>query len=76
MFNTLSPGYNVSPNRLYCDTNSGEIDTDTDQIDILANGFTLRGSGGDTNATANNYCYFAWSKFPIVSSNSIPGVAR
>ena len=77
MFNEPFPGYNVTPNRLRCNTNTGFITTSTEQIDILANGFKLRSTGGsETNTSGANHIYFAWSKFPIVSSNGIPGVAR
>jgi len=76
MFSTTNPGYNLTSNRVFANTNAAQSTSTTNSMDFLSNGFKLRGSGDDTNATQNNYIYFAWSKFPIVSSNDVPGVAR
>jgi hypothetical protein len=76
MFSSPSPGYNLTPNRLFANTTATEGTTSTNSVDFLANGFKLRGSGDETNGNQNNYIYFAWSKFPLVSSNDVPGVAR
>ena len=76
MFSTTNPGYNLTSNRVFADSNAAQSTSTTNSMDFLSNGFKLRGSGDETNSTQNNYIYFAWSKFPTVSSNDIPGVAR
>ena len=76
MFSDTIPGYNLTPNRTFANTNAAQSTSTTNSVDFLANGFKLRGSGDETNGNQNNYIYFAWSKFPTVSSNDIPGVAR
>mgnify|MGYP003135889659 CR=1 FL=1 len=76
MFSDTIPGYNLTPNRVFADSDAAQSTSTTNSVDFLSNGFKLRGSGDETNGNQNNYIYFAWSKFPTVSSNDIPGVAR
>ena len=67
---------NVNINRLFPYTNSAEA-TDTDAgIDMLSNGFKIRGSGGDYNASGTTYIYMAFADNPLVTSTGIPTTAR
>ena len=45
-------------------------------IDITSNGWKIKDSGGNLNSSGSEYIYVAVAKFPIVSSNDVPGVAR
>ena len=47
-----------------------------DDIDILSNGFKLRSTNGEINASGQDFIYVAFAEFPLVSSNSKAGVAR
>ena len=67
-------GYNI-------DNNANRPDADwardtTDVLDLLSNGFKLRNSGSSWNGSGDEYIYAAFAKFPFLSSNNIPGVAR
>jgi len=67
---------NVNINRLFPYTNVAEA-TDTDAgIDMLSNGFKIRGSGGDYNASGQAYIYIAFAENPFVTSTGIPTTAR
>jgi len=67
---------NVNINRLFPYTSSAEA-TDTDAgIDMLSNGFKIRGSGGDYNASGTTYIYMAFADNPFTTSTGIPTTAR
>jgi len=67
---------NLNLNRLF-PYSSGAEATDTDAgIDMLSNGFKIRGSGGDYNASGQAYIYMAFADNPFVTSTGIPTTAR
>jgi hypothetical protein len=67
---------NVNINRLFPYSTSAEA-TDTDAgIDMLSNGFKIRGSGGDYNASGTKYIYMAFAENPFTTSTGIPTTAR
>jgi len=67
---------NVNINRLFPYSSSAEA-TDTDAgIDMLSNGFKIRGSSGDYNASGTTYIYMAFAENPFVTSTGIPTTAR
>ena len=45
-------------------------------IDFLSNGFKLRGTGSETNASGGSYIYAAFAEAPFVNSNGVPCNAR
>ena len=72
-------GYNVDNNALY--PNDNKVESTSDFLDLLSNGFKLRsGSGGGSvnisNTSGEPYLYIAFAESPIVSSNDVPTVAR
>ena len=46
------------------------------KIDLLSNGFKLRGGQDDTNANTGRYIYMAFAEAPLVGSNNVPATAR
>ena len=67
---------NVNINRLFPYSSSAEA-TDTDAgIDMLSNGFKIRGSSGDYNASGTKYIYTAFAENPFTTSTGIPTTAR
>ena len=74
MFDNKRAGYNVENEQLYCDT-TGSTDSD-DIIDLVSNGFKIRGTEFGINADGKTIIYMAFAEFPIVSSNSKATVAR
>ena len=67
-------GYNVKNWRLM--PNQNVVENESEEIDLLSNGFKLRSSGAHVNGNGRDYMYMAFAEFPTVSSNNIPGVAR
>ena len=71
--------YNLTDRALKPDTAGAEVDSsDYNSLDLLSNGFKLRGGSsgvGDDLNGAYNYVYMAFAKYPVVSSNSIPATA-
>jgi len=68
-------GFNsaVSPRELYANANDQEYDSN--RFDIISNGFKLRTSGGDGNASGGTYIYMAFGQ-SLVGSNNVPCTAR
>ena len=67
-------GYNGDIETIYPDT--AEVESGGDSMDLLSNGFKIRVSSANRNQNGVAYYYAAFAKFPFVSSNSIPTVAR
>ena len=69
---------NVANKVLFPSTNGAEASyTGTDpQIDILSNGFKLRSSYNQVNASSGNYIFICFAESPFVSSKGTPITAR
>jgi len=74
MFDSKRLGYNIANYQLY--SNSTSAEGNNAFIDINSNGFKCRTNHADVNNSSGTYIYMAFAESPIVSSNSIPGVAR
>ena len=77
IFDSKRLGYNVDNNGVRPNTNGAEA-TD-DDLDILSNGFKLRGSGNDVNKNNATFLYMAFAEEPLVANvgaNGIPNTAR
>ena len=78
LFDTRRPGYNVTNDRLF--PNLGDAETDgsdaNNQIDILSNGFKMRGSNVDTNSSGSTYIYMAFAEQPNGTIFGIDSDAR
>ena len=66
-------GYNVNNNPLF--PNGTGANSDVDIIDILSNGFKLRASSTDINATSV-MIYAAFAESPFVNSSGVSTNAR
>lgn len=67
IFDAARNPYNLSNLKLQANSASSEnTDTSTNSpVDILSNGFKLRGSGADGNTSTNTYIYAAFAEFPF-----------
>jgi hypothetical protein len=68
IFDAERDGYNVDNDALHVYPTAAE-DT-TDQIDMLSNGFKIRGTGTDVNNSTYEYIYMAFSEQPFKYSNA------
>ena len=64
LFDSKRPGQNVQNDRLFPNLNNAEIDGSTgdNQMDMVSNGFKLRGSNADTNNNNSNFIYMAFAE--------------
>ena len=76
MFDDKRAGYNEANYIIYANTNATEDAGATPRIDLLSNGFKMRNADVDHNGDGSSYCYMAFAKYPFVSSNNVPTVAR
>ena len=78
--NDTPAGANYIDLLLYPNASDAEVDTGGAYfVDILSNGFKLRGTGADSNASGGTYIYMAFAENPFVTSTtngSIPATAR
>jgi hypothetical protein len=68
LIDTKRSPYNVSANKLYPNASDAENSTTTDNsLDILSNGFKLRGDAATNDATngLNTMIYMAFAEFPF-----------
>ena len=56
-------GYNGANQALF--PNLSNAENTANNIDILSNGFKIRGSGGEVNASGGTYIYAAFAEFPF-----------
>ena len=79
IFDVKRDPYNVAGHLIQPNNNSAESDQTGGSLytmDILSNGFKLRGTDTYLNASGQGYIYMAFASEPLVSSNDIPATAR
>jgi hypothetical protein len=61
---------NVSEHSLIANASDSEITGSTYYIDMLSNGFKIRASTNDFNASGGSYIFAAWAESPFQTANS------
>jgi len=61
---------------IYADDTSGDDASVSPALDALANGFKIRTSSANRNASGANYIYAAFAEYPFGGSNVAPSPAR
>ena len=76
IFDNQRLGYNVNNATLYPNLTNAEADETS--LDLLSNGFKMRGTTNDLNGSGQTYIYMAFAETPFVanSGESIPTTAR
>ncbi len=75
MYDNKRKGYNTENDYVQANTTSSE-NSDTDQVDLLSNGFKWRANGSETNTNGGTMIYMAFAEAPLVGSNNVPATAR
>ncbi len=70
------PIYNQNDTYLFANTADAESSASVLGMDLLSNGFKLRGTAGDMNGSATEIIYMAFADEPLVSTNGVPATAR
>jgi len=60
--------YNPQDGNLYADLSNAEDTTASVYVDLLSNGFKLRGAYSGTNGSGYNYVYAAFAQTPFKNS--------
>jgi hypothetical protein len=68
LYDTARSTYNVSNLVLFPNSSSAEATGTLSGIDILSNGFKIRGTGADINASGGSYIYMAFATSPFRNS--------
>jgi len=70
------PGFNDLNYQMNVNNNEAESNSANNRLDLLSNGFKLRGSGDTFNSSGGNYIFMAFAEQPFVTSTGIPATAR
>jgi len=65
IFDNKRSEFNLSQLGLYANLTSAEVNISTNGIDILSNGFKLRGTGSRTNKNNGTFIYLAFAESPF-----------
>jgi len=76
MYDTARDTYNVAFKELVANANYAESSSTVLSLDILSNGFKLRTSNANGNASGGTYIYMAFAESPFTTSTGIPTTAR
>ena len=75
--------FDMQPFNEFCTTSAGRLKANTTDaqstksaFDMLSNGFKMRTSASDINASGNEIIYMAFAEAPLVGSNNVPCTAR
>ena len=71
-----NPYPNPNVQMLVANTDGADNSSVSPFIDILSNGFKLRGTWTGVNASGGTYIYMAFAENPLVGTNGIPATAR
>jgi len=67
--------FNVVDTQLFPDLNNAESSSSA-ILDYCSNGFKIRKTGGNINASGGSYIYMCFAENPLVGTNNIPATAR
>ena len=77
IFDATRPGYNPADRKLEPNTSDAESGAgNSNQVDLLSNGFKRRGTGTGSNGSGSTYVYMAFAESPFVTSTAIPTTAQ
>ena len=78
LFDNKRPGHNLTDNFLEADASGSEaVDNPNQRLDMLSNGFKIRGTGTATNTSGSTYIYMAFAEAPFVTAGTkAAGTAR
>ena len=76
MFDNKRSSFNGQLSQISANNNALENTGEPAKIDLVANGFKLRGTSGETNDGGQAFIYIAFAESPFVTSTGIPATAR
>ena len=76
MWDNKRDTFNEMENRIRADTTQVESTNASYKIDFLSNGFKIKQTNTELNASGGTYIYMAFAEAPFVNSNGVPCNAR
>jgi len=76
IFDSKRNTFNLTNELLFTSDLAESVNTTGAPIDILSNGFKIRGTDAAGNASGSTYIYMAFAEAPFVNSNGVPCNAR
>ena len=76
LYDNKRNAFNVINNVLFPNLSDAEATQSTTNIDMLSQGFKLRGNSATVNGSGDSYIYMAFAESPLVTSTGIPTTAR
>ena len=76
IFDNRRLGYNGAMADLIPNTTAAESSSSATLLDLVSNGFKLRGTTDHLNGSGQNFIYMAFAEAPLVGSNNVPANAR
>jgi len=70
------PGFNDLNYQMNVNADEAESDSSNNRMDLVSNGFKMRGSGDTFNSSGGNYLFMAFAENPFTTSTGVPGMAR
>ena len=72
LYDSKRLGWNGLYQHLYVQANNTDAELSNHLIDFLSNGFKLKLSAGDLNASSGDFVYMAFAASPLVNSEGVP----
>ena len=66
ILDTKREPFNPVDTSLYADTTDADYTPGQDWADLLSNGFKIRATYGEVNASSGDYIYCAWAEAPSI----------
>jgi len=76
IYDGVKEPYNVIDTYLEANSSNADTTLSVRELDILSNGFKVRGTNTSINASGGSYIGIAFAESPLVGTNNTPAVAR
>ena len=76
IYDGVKEPYNVIDTYLEANSSNADTTLSVRELDILSNGFKVRGTNTSINASGSSYIGIAFAESPLVGTNNTPAVAR
>ena len=76
IYDGVRDAHNLTEKILESNTDNAEATSGTYVLDLVSNGFKLRGNGDGVNGSGQSFIYMCFAEAPLVGTNNVPCTAR